>query len=277
MKDLQNLVHTDGIDLVTFGQRLRHLRRMRGLTLTELGERVDRAPSVLSLIENGRREPKLSLIEQLATALSVPMTELLSRQPPSRRAQLEIALADAQQDPSYRRLGLPQLKDNRDVRIDRLFVDPYLSPRYLSPESNPDEWKDTVPLLDAVTAEEREELERREHEYRIGRPLPDVRGKTVILVDDGLATGASMRAAIAALRERGVARIVVAVPVGAPETCAKVAAEADELICVVQFEDFRAVGEVYDDFSQTTDSEVCDLLNLGAGKTQPRIHTDRHG
>src|SRR5215469_3344717 len=62
MKDSPNLVYTDGIDLVTFGQRLRHLRRTRGLTLTELGERVDRAPSVLSLIENGRREPKLSLI-----------------------------------------------------------------------------------------------------------------------------------------------------------------------------------------------------------------------
>src|SRR6202023_2430135 len=110
MKDLQNLVYTDGIDLVTFGQRLRHQRRVRGLTLTELGERIGRAPSALSLIENGRREPKLSLIEQLATALSVPVTELLSRQPPSRRAQLEIALADAQQDPSYRRLGLPALK-----------------------------------------------------------------------------------------------------------------------------------------------------------------------
>src|SRR5260370_3664030 len=110
MKVAKHLVQTDGIDLATFGQRLRHLRRMRGLTLTELGERVDRAPSVLSLIENGRREPKLSLIEQIATALSVPMTELLSRQPPSRRAQLEIALADAQHDPSYRRLGLPQRK-----------------------------------------------------------------------------------------------------------------------------------------------------------------------
>ena len=88
MKDSPNLVYTDGIDFVTFGQRLRHLRRTRGLTLTELGDRVDRAPSVLSLIENGRREPKLSLIEQLASALSVPVTELLSRQPPSRRAQL---------------------------------------------------------------------------------------------------------------------------------------------------------------------------------------------
>src|SRR6266567_3585285 len=120
MKDSQNLVYTDGIDLVTFGQRLRHLRRIRGLTLTELGERIDRAPSVLSLIENGRREPKLSLIEQLAAALSVPLTELLSRQPPSRRAQLEIALADAQQDPSYRRLGLPQLKIGARVPTDVL-------------------------------------------------------------------------------------------------------------------------------------------------------------
>src|ERR1700689_4904763 len=110
MKDQLDLVQTDGIDLATFGQRLRHLRRVRGLTLAALGERVGRAPSVLSLLENGRREPKLSLIEQLAAALSVPVSELLSRQPPSRRAQLEIALTDAQQDPSYRRLGRPQLK-----------------------------------------------------------------------------------------------------------------------------------------------------------------------
>src|SRR5260370_14330312 len=108
MKDSQNLVYTDGIALVTFGQRLRHLRRMRGLPLTELGERVDRAPSVLSLIENGRREPKLSLIEQLAAALSVPSAELLSRQPPSRRAQLEIARADAQPGPALRAARRPE-------------------------------------------------------------------------------------------------------------------------------------------------------------------------
>src|ERR1700733_6329079 len=120
MKDQQNLVQTDGIDLVTFGQRLRHTRRSRGLTLTELGERVGRAPSALSLLENGRREPKLSLIEQLATVLAVPVGDLLSRQPPSRRAQLEIALADAQLDPSYRRLGLPQLKIGARVPTDVL-------------------------------------------------------------------------------------------------------------------------------------------------------------
>ncbi len=120
MKDQQNLVQTAGLDLVTFGQRLRHLRRARGLTLGELGDRVGRAPSVLSLLENGRREPKLSLIEQLATALSVPVSELLSRQPPSRRAQLEIAVAEAQQDPSYRRLGLPPLKVGARVPTDVL-------------------------------------------------------------------------------------------------------------------------------------------------------------
>jgi XRE family transcriptional regulator, fatty acid utilization regulator len=120
MKNSQNLVQTDGIDLVTFGQQLRHLRRARGLTLTELGQRVGRAPSALSLLENGRREPKLSLIEQLAAALSVPTADLLSRQPPNRRAQLEIALAEAQQDPSYRRLGLPQLKVGTRVPTDVL-------------------------------------------------------------------------------------------------------------------------------------------------------------
>jgi transcriptional regulator with XRE-family HTH domain len=120
MEESRKLVQADGIDLTTFGQRLRHLRRSRGLTLSELGERVGRAPSALSLFENGRREPKLSLIEQLAAALSVPVSELLSRQPPSRRAQLEIALTDAQQDPSYRRLGLPQLKIGARVPTDVL-------------------------------------------------------------------------------------------------------------------------------------------------------------
>jgi predicted transcriptional regulator/DNA-binding XRE family transcriptional regulator len=109
-KEARKLVETDGLDLATFGQRLRHARRARGLTLADLGSRVDRAPSVLSLIENGQREPKLSLIEQLAAALSVPVSDLLSKTPPSRRAQLEIALDTAQRDPSYAALGLPPLK-----------------------------------------------------------------------------------------------------------------------------------------------------------------------
>jgi transcriptional regulator with XRE-family HTH domain/predicted transcriptional regulator len=111
---------SSGLDLATFGQRLRHLRRARGITLAELGARVGRAPSALSLLENGRREPKLSLIEALAKALAVPAEELLRHQPPSRRAQLEIAVADAQRDPVYADLGLPYLKVGARVPNDVL-------------------------------------------------------------------------------------------------------------------------------------------------------------
>ena len=93
-----------------FGQRLRHARRAKGLTLADLGAKVGRTPSVLSLIENGKREPRLSLVEQLAAALGVPVAELLKKQPPNRRAQLEIALEQAQRDPSYAALGLPELR-----------------------------------------------------------------------------------------------------------------------------------------------------------------------
>jgi XRE family transcriptional regulator, fatty acid utilization regulator len=103
-----------------FGQRLRHIRRSRGLTLAELGERVGRAPSVLSLLENGRREPKLSLIESLAIALSVPVADLMRHQPPSRRAQLELALADMQHDSSYADLGLAPLRVGARVPSDVL-------------------------------------------------------------------------------------------------------------------------------------------------------------
>src|SRR6516162_348377 len=120
MEESQKLVETEGLDLATFGQRLRHARRARGMTLADLGARVGRTPSVLSLIENGRREPRLSLVEQLANALSVPVSELLKKQPPSRRAQLEIALEQAQRDPSYRALGLPVLRVGTRVPTDVL-------------------------------------------------------------------------------------------------------------------------------------------------------------
>jgi predicted transcriptional regulator/transcriptional regulator with XRE-family HTH domain len=120
MKEPQKLVETEGLDLAMFGQRLRHARRARGLTLADLGARVGRTPSVLSLIENGRREPRLSLVEQLASALDLPLTELLSKQPPSRRAQLEIALEHAQRDPSYRGLGLPELRVGTRVPTEML-------------------------------------------------------------------------------------------------------------------------------------------------------------
>lgn len=115
--------------------------------------------------------------------------------------------------------------------------------------------------IQRVTAMEQAELERREAKYRGNRPVPDVRGKTVILVDDGLATGATMRAAVAALRQEGPARIVVAVPVAAPETCDAFRDVADEIVCAVTPEPFHAVGLWYDDFSQTTDDEVRALLD----------------
>jgi len=114
--------------------------------------------------------------------------------------------------------------------------------------------------INAVAAEEERELKRRERFYRGDRPGPAVRGRTVILIDDGLATGTTMRAAVAALRQQGPARIVVAVPVGARETCAELQAEADEIICARTPEPFCAVGYWYEDFSQTTDEQVRDLL-----------------
>src|SRR5436309_6073471 len=121
-------------------------------------------------------------------------------------------------------------------------------------------------IIDAVAAREQQELARRERLYRGGRPPPDVRGRTVILVDDGLATGATMRAAVMALRQLRPARIVVAVPTASPETCEELKAEADDVVCAITPEPFRAVGHWYEDFSQTTDEEVRDLL---ARRQQP--------
>lgn len=115
-------------------------------------------------------------------------------------------------------------------------------------------------MLDDVAARESAELDRREEEYRAGRPPCPLRGQVAILVDDGLATGATMRAAIAGLKDREVARIVVAVPVGSRESCAEIADLADEVICARQPAFFHAVGQYYKDFSQTTDEEVRGLL-----------------
>ena len=115
-------------------------------------------------------------------------------------------------------------------------------------------------VIDAVTMREAMELARREREYRGDRGMPDVRGKAVIVVDDGLATGATMLAAVRALRQMGPRQIVVAVPAGAPQTCHQLREEADEVVCAIEPDPFTAVGVWYADFSQTSDEEVRGLL-----------------
>jgi putative phosphoribosyl transferase len=118
--------------------------------------------------------------------------------------------------------------------------------------------------IDAVTRTEQLELERRERAYRDGRPLVPVEGRVVILVDDGLATGSTMRAAVLAVRRLHPARVVVAVPVGAWQTCQELRDVADDVVCAFTPEPFRAVGLWYADFAQTTDAEVRQLLALAA-------------
>lgn len=116
--------------------------------------------------------------------------------------------------------------------------------------------------IERVAAEQQTELERREREYRDGRPMLEVRGRTPILVDDGLATGSSMRSAVAALRKRDPAQIVVAIPVAAPSVYRELKSEADQVVCVATPERFVAVGQWYLDFRQTGDEQVRELLAL---------------
>jgi predicted phosphoribosyltransferase len=126
-------------------------------------------------------------------------------------------------------------------------------------------------VIATVAAAEEQELDRRERIYREGRPFPEVRGRTVILVDDGLATGATMRAAAAALRAQGPGRLVVAVPVAPKETCEALRELVDDVICTATPEPFFAVGEWYENFTQTSDGDVRDLLRRAAGARAERL------
>lgn len=117
------------------------------------------------------------------------------------------------------------------------------------------------PYIAAVTQVQQVEARRREALFRGDRPRPRMAGRTVILVDDGLATGATMRAAVRAARQEGPARLVVAVPVGSREACAALRGEADEVVCLYEPEYFGAVGSWYEHFEQTEDGEVVQLLD----------------
>ncbi len=152
-----------------------------------------------------------------------------------------------------RKLGFPGQEEfaigalaSGDVRV----LDMPLIETYAIPERK----------IERLVQRERAELERRERAYRAGQPPPDVAGKTVILVDDGLATGASMQAAVLALKQARPTRIVVAVPVAPAETCEALRSVADETVCALTPEPFEAVGRWYADFEQTTDEEVQELL-----------------
>ena len=120
--------------------------------------------------------------------------------------------------------------------------------------------------IDAVARRERLELRRRDRLYRGDRPIPDLRNRTVILIDDGIATGSTLRAAIAALRKLQPKSIVVAVPVAPPSTCNQLQAEVDEVVCLRTPEPLSSISLWYEDFSQTTDEEVRHLLAKAACK-----------
>jgi putative phosphoribosyl transferase len=124
-------------------------------------------------------------------------------------------------------------------------------------------------VIRAVAEREGIELERRLRAYRGDRPLPDLHGRVVILVDDGLATGSTMRAAIGAVRHDAPKSIVVAVPVGASDTCRRFRDEVDKIVCLRVPSDFSAVGQWYEDFSQTTDDEVRELLSHDTTRHDP--------
>jgi putative phosphoribosyl transferase len=152
-----------------------------------------------------------------------------------------------------RKLGVPQHRElamgaiaSGGVRV----LNDYVVRSYRIPDA----------IIDEVAREEQLELERRETAYREGRPPIDLRNRTVLLIDDGLATGATMKAAVEAVRTRKPDRIVVAVPVGSPETCREFVDVADEIVCARTPSFFSAVGLWYRDFSETSDDEVRELL-----------------
>jgi putative phosphoribosyl transferase len=164
-------------------------------------------------------------------------------------APLDVFLVRKLGAPTYGELAMGAIADGGT----RVLNEAVIAQLHISPED-----------IERVAEREAKELARRSRRYRGERPPTDVREKTVILVDDGLATGSTMRAAVAALRSQGPRRLVVGVPVAAAETCAELEQEVDEVTCATTPEPFYAVGQGYRDFEQTTDEEVDELLARAA-------------
>ena len=159
--------------------------------------------------------------------------------------ELDVLVARKLGAPQQPELGLGAIAEG-GIRV----VDPDLVRRLLLTEAD----------LESVTARERAELDRRVEAYRGGRPLPDVAGRAVVVVDDGVATGGTAEAALRSVRAGGPARLVLAVPTAAPDAVERLGRVADDVVCVLVPESLTAVGQWYEDFTQTTDREVADLL-----------------
>jgi predicted phosphoribosyltransferase len=201
-----------------------------------------------------RRDAGIQLAEALSSyrgqdvlVLGIPRGGVVVAAEVARRLEAELDVIVA------RKLGAPI---SRELAIGAVTAD---GERYLN-EDILRELHVSERYLQTVTEEEQAEARRREERFRAGRPPARIAGRTVILVDDGLATGATMRAAVRSVRRQGPARLVIAVPVGARETCEELRAEADEVVCLQQPEPFWAVGAHYQHFEPVDDNTVQELL-----------------